>query len=76
LGPSPHRADARGRHHAANAACDPADPPDWETHKTKAAFKRDRRKDAALTAAGHRVMRFTYEDLVYEPDTVVARLRA
>jgi hypothetical protein len=46
----------------------------WDTHKTKAAFKRDRRKDAALTSAGYRVMRFTYEDVVYEPDTVVARL--
>ena len=46
----------------------------WETHKTKAAFKRDRRKDAALTSAGYRVMRFTYDDVVYEPDTVVERL--
>jgi Protein of unknown function (DUF559)/Transcriptional regulator, AbiEi antitoxin len=46
----------------------------WDTHKTKAAFRTDRRKDAALTSAGHRVMRFTYEDIVYEPDTVVARL--
>jgi Protein of unknown function (DUF559)/Transcriptional regulator, AbiEi antitoxin len=46
----------------------------WETHRTKAAFQSDRRKDAALTSAGFRVMRFTYEDVVYEPDTVVARL--
>jgi very-short-patch-repair endonuclease len=46
----------------------------WDTHRTKAAFKSDRRKDAALTAAGYRVMRFTYDDVVYEPDTVVARL--
>ena len=46
----------------------------WETHRTKAAFKSDRRKDAALTAAGYRVMRFTYDDVVYEPDTVVDRL--
>jgi very-short-patch-repair endonuclease len=46
----------------------------WDSHKTKAAFRSDRRKDAALTSAGHRVMRFTYEDVVYEPDTVVARL--
>jgi Protein of unknown function (DUF559) len=46
----------------------------WETHRTKAAFQSDRRKDAALTSAGLRVMRFTYEDVVYEPDTVVARL--
>ena len=40
----------------------------------RAAFRSDRRKDAALTAAGYRVMRFTYDDVVYEPDTVVARL--
>jgi predicted transcriptional regulator of viral defense system len=46
----------------------------WDTHKTKAAFKSDRRKDAALTAAGYRVMRFTYDDIVYDPDTVVDRL--
>ena len=46
----------------------------WETHRTRAAFKSDRRKDAALTSAGYRVMRFTYEDVVHEPDTVVARL--
>ncbi|MGZ8634756.1 MAG: endonuclease domain-containing protein, partial [Solirubrobacteraceae bacterium] len=46
----------------------------WETHGTKAAFKSDRRKDAALTAAGYRVMRFSYDDVVYEPGTVVARL--
>ena len=46
----------------------------WETHRTKAAFKRDRRRDAALTSAGYRVMRFTYDDLVHEPETVVARL--
>jgi hypothetical protein len=46
----------------------------WGSHGTKAAFKSDRRKDAALTAAGYRVMRFTYDDVVYEPDTVVARL--
>jgi very-short-patch-repair endonuclease len=47
----------------------------WDTHKTRAAFQSDRRKDAALTSAGCRVMRFTSDDIVYEPDTVVARLR-
>ena len=46
----------------------------WETHGTKAAFKSDRRKDAALTSAGYRVMRFAYDDVVYEPDTVIERL--
>jgi hypothetical protein len=46
----------------------------WETHGTKAAFKSDRRKDAALTATGYRGMRFTYDDIVHDPETVVARL--
>jgi very-short-patch-repair endonuclease len=47
----------------------------WETHGTKTAFKSDRRKDAALTASRYRVIRFTYDDIVHEPDTVLARLR-
>jgi Protein of unknown function (DUF559) len=47
----------------------------WETHGTKAAFKSDRRRDAALTAIGYRVMRFTYDDVVYDAATVVERLR-
>ena len=46
----------------------------WESHGTKAAFKSDRRKDAALTPAGYRVMRFTYDDVVHEPDTIIERL--
>jgi predicted transcriptional regulator of viral defense system len=46
----------------------------WDTHKTKVAFRSDRRKDAALTSVGYRVMRFTYDDVVYDPDTVVERL--
>jgi hypothetical protein len=32
----------------------------WETHGTRPAFERDRAKDAALTAAGLRVVRFTW----------------
>jgi Protein of unknown function (DUF559) len=38
----------------------------WETHRTKAAFKDDRRRDAALVASGYRVLRFTHDDVVYE----------
>jgi len=48
----------------------------WESHGTRAAFKRDRRKDAALVASGWRVMRFTYDDVVREGPTVVGWLRA
>jgi predicted transcriptional regulator of viral defense system len=45
----------------------------WETHGTRAAFRADRAKDAALTASGYRVLRFTTD---VEPDLVVRRLRA
>jgi very-short-patch-repair endonuclease len=47
----------------------------WETHGTRSAFQSDRRKDAALTAAGYSVMRFTYDDVTLEGATVVRRLR-
>jgi predicted transcriptional regulator of viral defense system len=45
----------------------------FETHGTQAAFRNDRAKDAALTASGYRVLRFTKD---VEPDLVVRRLRA
>ena len=48
----------------------------WETHGTRAAFRRDRRRDAALVASGWRVMRFSYDDVAYDGATVVDRLRA
>lgn len=47
-----------------------------ETHLTRAAFERDRARDARLTVAGDRVVRFTYRQIVSDPDTVVATLRA
>jgi Protein of unknown function (DUF559) len=31
----------------------------WDTHRTRAAFEADRARDAALQAAGYRVLRFT-----------------
>jgi hypothetical protein len=44
----------------------------WEAHRTLAAFRSDRAKDAALTAAGYRVLRFTWD----VPDaTILRRLR-
>jgi very-short-patch-repair endonuclease len=45
----------------------------WDTHRTRAAFEQDRRRDAALTAAGWRVVRFTW----HEPrETIQRRLQA
>jgi very-short-patch-repair endonuclease len=43
----------------------------FETHGTRAAFHADRAKDAALTAAGHRVLRFTRDD---DPALAVQRV--
>jgi very-short-patch-repair endonuclease len=45
----------------------------FETHGTRAAFHADRAKDAALTAAGHRVLRFTRDD---DPRLAIKRLSA
>ena len=44
----------------------------FETHGTRAAFRADRAKDAALTAAGYRVLRFTRDD---DPALAIKRLR-
>lgn len=46
------------------------------THATLAGFERDRARDARLTAAGYRVMRFTWRQVTRDPAFVVATLRA
>ena len=43
-------------------------------HASRAAFERDRRRDAELTASGLRVIRVTWRQLADEPEAVVARL--
>jgi predicted transcriptional regulator of viral defense system len=45
-------------------------------HRGRAAFERDRARDAQLSAAGLRVMRVTWRQLADEPEAVVARLAA
>jgi very-short-patch-repair endonuclease len=45
----------------------------YETHGTRAAFRADRAKDAALTASGQKVLRFTYDD---DPELAIERVRA
>jgi very-short-patch-repair endonuclease len=45
-------------------------------HSSRQAFERDRARDAQLIAAGYRVMRITWRQLVHEPEAVVARLAA
>jgi len=48
----------------------------WETHRTRHAFESDRAKDAALTAAGYIVVRFTWRQLRHDPQTVADHLIA
>jgi very-short-patch-repair endonuclease len=48
----------------------------YETHGTRAAFRDDRRRDAALQAVGWRVVRFAWEDVAYDPATVRRRLES
>jgi very-short-patch-repair endonuclease len=48
----------------------------WGFHKTRGAFEEDRRRAAALEAAGYRVLRFTWRQVFYEPQLVVAAIRS
>jgi len=45
-------------------------------HSTRAAFERDRVRDADLTQAGYRVIRITWRRLTSEPEAVIATLAA
>jgi hypothetical protein len=45
-------------------------------HGTRAAFERDRERDARLAAAGHRVVRFTYRQVIHEPAFVAGVIRS
>ena len=47
-----------------------------EHHGTRAAFERDRIRDARLTVLGYRVVRFTWRRLAHEPGDVAATLSA
>jgi hypothetical protein len=46
-----------------------------DVHTTRAAFERDRARDAWLTAHGYRVVRFTWRQLTREPEKVASVLR-
>lgn len=45
-------------------------------HGGRASFERDRRRDAALAIAGHRVVRLTWRRITGEPEAIVRDLRA
>jgi very-short-patch-repair endonuclease len=46
----------------------------YEFHRTRAAFERDRARDAELQASGFAVLRFTWRQVRYQPELVLARL--
>jgi very-short-patch-repair endonuclease len=43
-------------------------------HSTRSAFERDRRRDSDLQAAGYRVMRLTWRQIIDEPEAVLVRV--
>ncbi len=47
----------------------------WAFHSDRRAFERDRERDAALTAQGWRVLRFTDRQVTTRPDAVIGTLR-
>ena len=48
----------------------------YAVHTTRRAFRRDRRRNRLLTQAGWRTLRFTWEDVVDEPNEVAASIRS
>jgi predicted transcriptional regulator of viral defense system len=48
----------------------------WAWHRGRAAFERDRERDALLAAAGYRTLRFTDRQIELAPHTVVNALAA
>ena len=48
----------------------------YASHHDKPTFQRDREKGNALTRAGWRLLRYTYDDVVRNPARVVAELRS
>ncbi len=51
------------------------EPDGWQAHGARAAFERDRVRDAALIAADWRPLRITWRRLEREPEAVAAQLR-
>ncbi|HYP55165.1 MAG TPA: DUF559 domain-containing protein [Solirubrobacterales bacterium] len=47
----------------------------WSFHRHRAAFERDRKRDAAMQAEGYSVIRLTHRRIRREPDRVAAELR-
>jgi very-short-patch-repair endonuclease len=48
----------------------------WRYHRTRQAFERDRRRDAALTRAGYRTLRFTHRQVTADVRSVAQTVAA
>jgi very-short-patch-repair endonuclease len=48
----------------------------YETHRDRASFEADRTRDAELKLLGYDVVRFTYRQVLDEPERVARTLRA
>jgi hypothetical protein len=48
----------------------------WEWHRTRKSFEEDRRRAAVLEAAGYRLLRFTWRQVIDEPELVAAAIRS
>ena len=48
----------------------------WQWHRTRRSFEEDRRKAAALEAAGYRVLRFSWRQIRRDRPTVAAAIRS
>lgn len=48
----------------------------WRFHGHRAAFERDHRRDATLTRAGYRALRFTHDQVTEKPHVVAATVAA
>jgi very-short-patch-repair endonuclease len=46
----------------------------WSTHRDRDAFRKDHRRTADVSAAGYRLVRFGWEQVVAQPDETVDRL--
>ncbi len=48
----------------------------WQWHRGRAAFERDRERDAVLATKGYRTLRFTDRQIENAPDVVARALAA
>jgi very-short-patch-repair endonuclease len=48
----------------------------WATHRSKEAFRRDRRRQNQAVILGWKPLRFTWTDIVHQPERMAAEVMA